>query len=119
MADVAAAPTFPDVGELLGEFRLLAELGRGGRGRVFVASQSSLADRALVLKVTPCDGQEQLALARLQHTHIGPLYLVQEFTDRNLRAMCMPDLGGMTLSRYDQAVSSFQVCIALAPTRAE
>src|SRR5258708_5285746 len=84
-----AAPSFPQVGEVLGEFRLLAELDRGARGRVFLASQSSLADRPLVLKITPRDGQEQLALARLQHTHIVPLYFVQEFPSPNLRVSCM------------------------------
>src|SRR5207247_2247940 len=29
-------PRFPAVGETLGEFRLLGELGRGGRGRVYL-----------------------------------------------------------------------------------
>ncbi len=94
-----AAPTFPHVGEMLGEFRLLAELGRGTRGRVFLAAQPSLADRLLVLKLTPGEGHEHLALARLQHAHIVPLYLVQHFPAQNLQALCMPYLGGTTLAR--------------------
>jgi serine/threonine protein kinase/Flp pilus assembly protein TadD len=102
----AAVPSFPHVGEVLGEFRLLAELDRGALGRVFLATQSSLADRPLVLKITPCDGQEQLALARLQHTHIVPLYLVQEFPVRNLRVLCMPYLGGRTLLRLLQTLAT-------------
>jgi serine/threonine protein kinase/tetratricopeptide (TPR) repeat protein len=102
----AAVPSFPQVGQVLGEFRLLAELDRGARGRVFLASQASLADRPLVLKITPCDGQEQLALARLQHTHIVPLYLVQDFPTRNLRVLCMPYLGGRTLLRLLQTLST-------------
>jgi serine/threonine protein kinase/Tfp pilus assembly protein PilF len=97
----APAPLFPAAGEALGELRLLAELGRGARGRVFLAVQSSLADRLVVLKLTPRldgrEGQEHLTLARLQHTHIVPLYWVQDFPPRNLRALCMPYLGGATL----------------------
>ena len=68
-----APPELPAPGESLGEFRLVAELGRGAVGRVFLATQASLAERPVVLKVAPDRGQEHLALARLQHTHIVPL----------------------------------------------
>src|SRR6185312_15080666 len=85
-------------GESLGPFRLLAELGRGVRGRVFLAAESSLGDRIVVLKVTPREGGEHLSLARLQHAFIVPLYCVQDFPDRGLQALCMPYLGGLTLA---------------------
>jgi serine/threonine protein kinase/Flp pilus assembly protein TadD len=89
----------PTVGETLGEFRLLAELGRGSRGQVFLATQLSLAGRLVVLKVARSGGAEHLSLARLQHTHIAPLYSVQEDAGRRLRALCMPYFGGATLDR--------------------
>lgn len=92
------APRFPEVGATLGEFRLLAELGRGARGRVFLATQTALGDRPVVLKLTPCDGREHLSLARLQHTHIVPLYAVHDDPERGLRALCMPYFGGATLA---------------------
>jgi serine/threonine protein kinase/Flp pilus assembly protein TadD len=92
-------PRFPGVGETLGEFRLLGELGRGGRGRVYLAEQTFLAGRLAVLKLIPLADQEHLKLARLQHTHIVPLYSVRDFPERNLRSLCMPCLGGVTMEQ--------------------
>ena len=92
-------PTFPVAGERIGEFQLLAELGRGAEGRVFLATQPSLSDRPVVLKLVPRKGAEHLALARLQHTSIVPLYFVTDDPQRNLRVLCMPYLGGVTLAR--------------------
>ena len=51
---------FPAVGEVLGDFQLIRELGRGTRGRVYLAVQRFLADRPVVLKMTPREGQEHL-----------------------------------------------------------
>jgi tetratricopeptide (TPR) repeat protein len=95
----AAPPQFPAAGESLGEFFLLAELGRGAQGRVFLASQLSLGERPVVLKLMPCEAREHLSLARLQHTHIVPLYSVQDHPGRRLRALCMPYFGGATLAQ--------------------
>ena len=94
-----AAAHLPEIGERLGDFDLLAELGRGASGRTFLASQSALADRPVVLKVMPGHLDEHLSLASLQHTHIVPLYSAQPFPDRGLRGLCMPYLGGSSLAR--------------------
>lgn len=91
-------PQFPSPGEALGDFDLLTELGRGVQGPVFLARQRSLADRLMVLKLTPANATEHLSLARLQHTNIVPLYSMQDFPARNLRALCMPYFGGATLA---------------------
>lgn len=106
---LAASPfglNFPEVGESLGAFKIVAELGTGALGRVYLAVQPTLADRPLVLKVTPRDGQEHLSLARLQHTHIVPLYDVQDFLAQDLRVLCMPYLGGAALSSIFKALKS-------------
>jgi serine/threonine protein kinase len=85
-------------GQTVGDFELLAELGQGGHGSVFLARQRSLADRPIVVKFTPCAGREHITLARLQHTHIVPLYAVNEDPDQDLRMLCMPYLGGAALA---------------------
>jgi serine/threonine protein kinase len=91
--------SLPSAGDTVGEFRLLASLGRGVRGAVFLAEQPGLANRVVVLKITPRDGREHLSLARLQHPHIVPLYSVQDLVERDLRLLCMPYLGGTPLTR--------------------
>lgn len=98
-------PAFPVAGERLGDFSVHAELGRGAHGRVFLATQPLLADRRIVLKLTTLNGHEHLALARLQHTHIVPLYSVHDFTTRHVRALCMPYFGGATLTRVLDALA--------------
>jgi hypothetical protein len=99
LASQLAAPRFPRAGETLGEFCVRAELGHGAHARVFLATQPALADRPVVLKVVPCSGQEHLSLARLQHTHIVPLYSFHDFPKRSLRALCLPYFGGTILAR--------------------
>jgi serine/threonine protein kinase/tetratricopeptide (TPR) repeat protein len=91
-------PRFPAAGETLGDFRLLAELGRGAHGRVFLATQPALADRPVVLKLAPAAGQEHLSLSRLQHTHIVPLHSAHDFPERGLRGLCQPYFGGASLA---------------------
>jgi serine/threonine protein kinase/Flp pilus assembly protein TadD len=92
-------PRFPEAGEALDGFRLLAELGRGAHGRVFLATDPDLADRPVVLKLVPRASREHLSLARLQHTHVVPVYSVRDDEARGLRALCMPYFGGVTLER--------------------
>jgi serine/threonine protein kinase/tetratricopeptide (TPR) repeat protein len=99
LAGAAGPASFPAAGETLGDFRLLAELGRGAHGVAYLAAQASLADRPVVLKLGPALGAEHLSLSRLQHTHIVPLHSVHDLPDRGLRGLCQPYFGGATLSR--------------------
>jgi serine/threonine protein kinase/tetratricopeptide (TPR) repeat protein len=98
MTDRLAPALFPAAGNMLGEFHLLAELGRGAHARVFLARQTTLADRPVVLKLGPRAGQEHLCLARLQHSHIVPLYSAHDFPEQGLRGLCLPYFGGATLA---------------------
>jgi serine/threonine protein kinase/tetratricopeptide (TPR) repeat protein len=100
------AAGFPEPGEDLGPFRLLSELGRGASGRTYLVAETALAGRLVVLKLLSDDQEEHLSLARLQHTHIIPLYSEQTFPERGLRALCMPYLGGTSLARILEAVTA-------------
>jgi serine/threonine protein kinase/tetratricopeptide (TPR) repeat protein len=96
-ADAAPADAdLPAVGtEFLG-FHIVAELGRGAFGRVYLVRQKGLADRPVVLKIATNISQETRALAQLQHTNIVPVYSVHQAG--GLAALCMPYLGSTTLA---------------------
>jgi serine/threonine protein kinase/Flp pilus assembly protein TadD len=88
----------PEIGETLGPFLLREELGRGASGRTFLATDATLANRLVVVKVVAGDQLEHLALASLRHTHIVPLFSLQTFPERGLLGLCMPYLGGASLA---------------------
>lgn len=106
---LSRVPDFPGVGEQLGPFRLLSEIGQGASGKTYLAAEPALADRLVVLKVIPDDQEEHLSLARFQHTHIIPLFSEQTFPDRGLRALCMPYLGGTSLAHLLEALADVPV----------
>jgi serine/threonine protein kinase/lipoprotein NlpI len=87
---------FPEAGERLAGFRLVRELGRGSFGRVYLAEQEELSARPVALKLSPpAFVGEAHTLARLQHTHIVPIYSLHG-AGRHV-VICMPYLGGLTL----------------------
>jgi len=89
-------PLLPEVGEAFAGFQLIGDLGRGAFGRVYLARQGDLADRPVALKISTGCFAESQKLARLQHTHIVPVYSFHRAG--SLQAVCMPYLGSTTLA---------------------
>jgi serine/threonine protein kinase/Tfp pilus assembly protein PilF len=92
-----AMDQLPVVGDSFAGFELVALLGRGAFGRVFLARQGSLADRYVALKISTDLAGESRTLARLQHTNIVPIYSVHRATP--FQAVCMPYFGATTLAQ--------------------
>jgi serine/threonine protein kinase len=88
---------WPEPGSSFLQFELVAEIGRGSFGRVFLATEPALGNRLVALKVAPRGGEEAEILGRLQHANIVPVYSVQEDAKTGLTAFCMPYLGRATL----------------------
>ncbi len=86
----------PIVGDWFAGFELIAVLGRGAFGRVYLARQGDLADRFVALKVSTDLTGESRTLARLQHTNIVPIYSVHRVAP--FQAVCMPYFGATTLA---------------------
>jgi len=97
--DSASRVVFPDAGQTIGGFYLVEELGRGAFARVFLARERQLADRPVALKVSRRGSREPQALARLQHTHIVPVYSHRVDPATGLHLLCMPYFGRITLAR--------------------
>ena len=99
------APTgLPAAGEDFVGFRLTEELGRGAFGKVYLARQGNLADRPVVLKVSPRLDDESGVLAQLQHTNIVPVYSIHRA--ERFQAICMPYYGSTTLKDIYESLES-------------
>jgi serine/threonine protein kinase/formylglycine-generating enzyme required for sulfatase activity len=92
---------------VLGDFRILREVGRGGMGVVYEAEQISLG-RRVALKVLPLAAtmdprhlqrfhNEARAAASLHHPHIVPVYAVGQ--ERGVHFYAMQFIDGRTLAQ--------------------
>ena len=102
--DVAASHDLP---EQIGDYRIVAEIGRGGMGVVYEAEQQSLR-RRVALKVLPNNfdtagnskqrfQQEARAAAMMHHTNIVPVFEVGEEGNHVFYAMQL--ISGQSLDR--------------------
>jgi WD40 repeat protein/serine/threonine protein kinase len=105
-SDVATVASESGAGDLLGDFRLIRVIGRGGMGVVYEAVQKSL-NRRVALKTLPVSSAadprkvkrflvEAQAAACLHHPHIVPVYLVG--SDSGLHYYAMQFIQGRTLA---------------------
>ncbi|MGO9465089.1 MAG: protein kinase domain-containing protein [Isosphaeraceae bacterium] len=88
----------PEVGDSIGPYSLRRELGRGTFARVYLANQTDLEDRLVVLKVSTRSTREPWLLARLRHPHIVEILSHATVDDGALQLICMPFWGGATLA---------------------
>ena len=96
---VSAPAQYPRIGETVLDFRLVSELGRGAFARVYLAEQIGLAGRRVAVKVSAKFGAaEPETLARLQHTHIVPVYSTHQAGP--FQIVVMPFLGALTLADF-------------------
>jgi len=98
-------PETPTVGQVLGHYRVLEQIGAGGMGLVFRASDQQL-EREVAIKVLPpgmlADDaarkrfrREALTLAKLNHPNIGTVY---EFgSQEGLDFLVMEYVGGVAV----------------------
>lgn len=112
--------------QILGDYHLLRELGRGGMGAVYEAHQVSLNRKVAVKLILPGPASDQVASARfrreaeavgrLEHPNIVPIYEVGEHREQPFFSMKLVE-GGRTLSGW-AGNQSAAACLMLAISRA-
>ncbi len=89
---------WPEPGQTYLEFVLIRELGRGAFSRVFLATQTTVGGRQVVVKVSRLGvAAEAQALGELEHPNIVPILAPLADPATGLTCICMPYLGGATL----------------------
>jgi serine/threonine protein kinase len=89
---------WPIAGETFLGFHLLGEMGRGAFARVFLATEIAIANRLVVVKVSPQGTREAMILGQVKHPHVVPIYGAPTDPVSKLTAVCMPYLGTATLA---------------------
>jgi len=92
-----------EAGQTLDDFDLLAQLGKGAFGTVFLARQRSM-QRLVALKITGDRGVEGQTLSQLDHPHIVRVYDQRVLADRKLRLLYMQYVAGGTLQQVAERV---------------
>src|SRR5205814_1898496 len=96
----------PTLGQQIGDFLLLEELGAGAFATVYLAVQVSLG-RQVALKLAQAHDHEAQTLASLEHENIVPVYAETVDTERNLRLLCMKFVPGTTLEKVSRELSKW------------
>jgi hypothetical protein len=99
----ASAEALPALGTRFGRYRIIAELGRGGMGLVYLAHDTQLG-RDVALKTVRPDVpgtterflREARAMAAVRHDHVIEVYDYGE--ENGVRFVAMPLLAGETLA---------------------
>jgi serine/threonine protein kinase len=89
---------WPRAGDVIGPYVLRRELGRGGFACVFLAAQSNLENRLVVVKIASRLTREPWLMARVRHAHIVEIMSHAVVDDGAFQLICMPFWGGATLT---------------------
>lgn len=84
-------------GDVIDDFQVLAKLGQGAFGAVYLARQISMR-RMVAMKVSSDKGQEAQTLAQLDHANIIRVFDQRRLTDRGIRLVYMQFAAGGTLA---------------------
>ena len=103
-SDWLTSATWPEPGDSVGPYHLIRLLGAGSFARVYLAEQTDLANRHVVLKISTRSSPEPTLLARARHPHIVEILSHASTADGGLHLIGMPYLGGATLASLLQEI---------------
>jgi serine/threonine-protein kinase len=124
----AAAPTMPIsaedadwTGQVLGEFRILHRLGRGGMGQVYLAEQTSLKRKVALKLLHPELASNQQSLlrfkaeaenvARATHANIVQIYTINQ--DKGIHFLALEYVEGKNLREFIEKKGTPELSLGL------
>src|SRR5262245_507333 len=87
---------WPLLGEEFLGYELVEPLGRGGLARVYLARETKVGGRWVVVKISRHGSQEAAALGKVSHPSVAPIHSVKHDTAGEWTLICMPLLGVAT-----------------------
>src|SRR5262245_45023677 len=84
---------WPRLGEEFLGYELVEPLGRGGLARVYLARETKVGGRWVVVKISRYGSQEAAALGKVSHPSVAPIYSLKHDTAGEWTVICMPLLG--------------------------
>jgi eukaryotic-like serine/threonine-protein kinase len=133
-AEFNEGPKLPNVGDTLGQYQLLAQVGSGGMGRVWAARQLGALQRLVAIKTALTEGAQTAEFERvfldeariaslIHHPHVcgvyelgeeqGVLYLVMEWSDGGTLLEVLKRQPGAILEPMVAAAIVAKVCAGL------
>ncbi|HEY1376503.1 MAG TPA: serine/threonine-protein kinase [Gemmataceae bacterium] len=97
---------WPECGEEFFGFHLEAELGRGAFARVYLAREPAVGNRRVVVKVSLHADNEAGTLGKFRHPNVVPIHSAQFDETTGFAVVCMPFLGGTTLSSVVESLAA-------------
>ena len=99
-------PEWPEPEKVFLGFAIHRVLGIGAIARVYLASELSLRQRLVALKVSQYGSDEAETLGKLIHPNIVPVHSATTDAETGMTAVCMPYLGSSTLADVLEEVFS-------------
>ena len=87
---------WPQPGQQFQGFEIVEPLGRGALARVYLARETDMGRRPVVVKVSQHGGHEAHLLGKLEHDNIVAAHSVKHDPETGLTVICMPLLGTAT-----------------------
>jgi serine/threonine protein kinase len=87
---------WPKLGESFHGFQIVEPLGEGSFARVYLARETAMGSRPVVIKVAQHGGHEAHLLGKLEHPNIVAAHSVKHDEATGLTVICMPLLGTAT-----------------------
>gem|GEM_PF-1854106 len=95
-AEALGESMWPQVGQEYQGFEIVEPLGRGAVARVYLARETAMGRRPVVIKVSQHGGHEAHLLGKLEHPNIVAAHSVKHDQASGMTVICMPLLGTAT-----------------------